>query len=158
MKFEKGVFFRLLLSAVLASVALGIFLLNRTAFEKSSIQQKEATSGILNSVDKDVDSVLVHFGVEKGWIQKRNISLPNSAETRIERRVTIPPSIPSVQINLSLNAMAHRYSGRAIATENLRENSVVIHIEVEKRIVETIILILRTDLKRGGRKGAQINI
>ena len=157
-KFEKGVIFRLLLSIVLACVALGLFLLSRTSLDKPLMQTKEDFAVTQASVDREIDSVLVRFGIEREWIHKRKIALANSTDSRIERRVMIPPTIPSVQMNVALNTMARRYNGRAVATENLKENSVTIHIELEKKIVQTIILVLRTDLKRGGHKIGQARI
>ena len=157
-KFEKGVIFRLLLSIVLACVALGLFLLSRTSLDKPLMQTKEDFAVTQASVDREIDSVLVRFGIEREWVHKRKIALANSTDSRIERRVMIPPTIPSVQMNIALNTMARRYNGRAVATENLKENSVTIHIELEKRIVQTIILVLRTNLKRGGHKNGQTKV
>ena len=60
----------------------------------------------------------------------------------------IPPDVLPVQLNQALNSMARRYHGRAIASENLKENSVTIHIELEGYIVETIILRPSPELRR----------
>ena len=157
-KFEKGVIFRLLLSGVLASLALGLFLLSSTTFRKPAVQTTEDLAGTLENIDKEVDSVFVRFGIAREWVHKRKVDPANSAASRIERRVTIPPTIPSVQMNIALNTMAHRFNGRAVATENLKENSVTIYIELNKKIVQTIILVVKPDLKRRGSKIGQINV
>jgi hypothetical protein len=148
MNFEKPIIFRILLSVVLACIAVTLFVLNRNTIEKPAAQTKEDFALTLSRVDRDVDTMLVRFGIERSWITKRQITSPNSPDIRIERKITIPPTLPSVQMNVALNLMAKRYNGRAVATENLKENSVTIHIELEKRIVQTIILIVKTDLKR----------
>src|ERR1043166_6352627 len=158
MNFEKPIFFRILLSVALACAAVILFVLNRSAFEKPPAQSKEDFATTLAKVDREVDTVLVRFRIERNWITKRQVVVPNSSDVRIERRVMIPPTIPSVQMNIALNSMAQRFNGRAVATENLKENSVTIHIELEKRIVQTIILVVKKDLKRGGRKEGQTKV
>ena len=64
-KFEKGIIFRLLLSIVLACVALGLFLLSRTSLNKPLVQTKEDFAVTQANVDREVDSVLVRFGIER---------------------------------------------------------------------------------------------
>ena len=148
MHFEKPIIFRILLSVVLAGAAVALFILNRSTFEKPQVQSKEDFRVTLAKVDREVDTLLVRFGVDRSWITRKQIVSPNLPLARIERRVFIPPSLASVQMNVALNLMAKRFNGRAVATENLKENSVTIHIELEQQIVQTIILIVKTDLKR----------
>ena len=158
MRIERGVTIRLTLSVLLALLAVGLFLLGRPTLKQRAEEMTDHVSGIAASVDRDVDSVLVHFGVERGWIRKRTIVQGDADDTRIERRVTIPPGIPSVEFNLAFSALARHYDGRAVATENLKEGSVTIHIELDKRIVQTIILVMKPGLKGGGGPVRQTNV
>jgi hypothetical protein len=148
--FENGVFIRLLSSVLLAVLAAGLFLLNRPTLEQHPASPKDRTGAVASDIDREIDTVLSRFGIDRSWVRKRTIATTAEGDSRVERRVTIPPNIPSVAMNLALNGMARKHDGRAIATENLKEHSVTIHIEVDKKIIETIILVVRTDLKRGG--------
>ena len=143
MHFEKPIIFRSLLSVVLGTAALGLFWLNETTTTKH--QDFRAT---LKQIDEEVDTVLARSGVEQKWIRKQAVALPNENFSRIERRVTIPPDFLPLQLNAALNSMAHRYNGRAVGTEDLKQHTVTIHIEMQRVIVQTIILKTKFDLKR----------
>ena len=138
--------FRFIIAVVLALAAIGLFWMNRSAVIKSTEPPKKDFSELLARVDRDVDTVLARFNIEKEWMKKREI--PGSFVGRIERRVLIPPDVQSVQINLALNTMVRRYGGRAIASENLKENTIAIHIEFEGYILESLILKPSKELKR----------
>jgi len=157
-KFEKGVVFRFLISLALACSALVLFLVNRTALVKPPEQRQRAVKEIVADVDREVDSVLARFHLEKEWIRKKQISIPNSSIHRTERKIMIPADVLPVQINVALNSMARRYNGRAVASENLKENSVTIHVELEGYIVQTIILRPAPEAKRPAPRGNQTKI
>ncbi|MBI1802890.1 MAG: hypothetical protein HY033_00710 [Ignavibacteriae bacterium] len=161
-RFDKSILIRIILSIILAAVALGLFLLNQrsvnsnTATIDDSKKRQEELSATLTSIDRDVDSVLTCFGIEKEWIRKKQIPLNKVNLIRTERRVAIPENVLPVTMNLALNAMAKRYNGRAIASENLKENTVTIHVEVAGYIIQTIIVKPTPYLKRGERKQRQV--
>ncbi len=147
---------RLGVSILLAGTVLMIFLMSRsTPTSTPDPPKKELTQSFVSIIDHDVDSILTRFKIEKAWIKKNAILLPNINVKRIEWRVTIPTTIVPVQLNVAFNAMAKRYNGRAVASENLKENSVTIHIEMLGYIVQTIILKTDPDLKRVGKKDEQ---
>ena len=154
-KFDKGVFVRLLVSAALAAGALSLFLVHRATLVQPPEVRQRTVREIVADVDREVDTVLAHFQIEKRWIRKQQIPIPNAEISRTERRVLIPPDVLPVQMNQVLNAMARRYHGRAIASENLKENSVTIHIELEGYIVQTIILKPSPELRREAEKEPQ---
>ena len=149
-KLGSGVLLRVLLSVMLAGAALTLFLMHRATLDRPPEVRQHNVRDIVADVDREVDTVLVHFRIEKRWIRKEQIPIPNAEISRTERRVTIPPDVIPVQLNQALNTMARRYNGRAIASENLKENSVTIHIELEGYIVQTIILKPTPDLRRDG--------
>src|SRR5437016_1368142 len=140
---------RLGASIMLALAALGLFLLNRSTFTGGS---SEVSAEVAADVDREVDSVLARFNIEKGWVKK--IPIPNGRGSRIERRVGMPSRLmgSTVQMNVAFSSMARKYHGRAIASENLRENSVTIHIEMDGFIVQTIIFKTNPALNRVARK------
>ena len=151
---------RIVLSLVLACIALGVFLLNQRTLKthSNSVETKEREqelSSALANIDHDVDSVLTRFGIEKEWIRKRQIPLEKVKLTRTERRVAIPENVLPITMNAAFNTMAKRYNGRAVASENLKENTVTIHIEVKGCIIETIIVKPTPQLRRSERKQNQ---
>lgn len=169
---DRPIVVRLVISLLLGIAAAGLFFLNRTSLTRTDLQEVQAGSppagsaradkhpaegagaalpAMLVEIDREVDSVLVHFGIEASWTHKKEIEVPNSHFTRIERRVLIPKNLATVVMNEAFNAMAKRFNGRAIASENLRENHVTIHIEVGGTIVQTIVLRPTANLRRDGR-------
>jgi hypothetical protein len=161
---------RLVISLLMGVAAAGLFFLNRASLTSPEDRESGSTAAVspgagdrrpestrtaspavLAEIDREVDSVLVHFGIEESWTRKKEIATPNTRFLRIERRVLIPKDLATVVLNEAFNAMAARFNGRAIASENLRENHVTIHIEVEGTIVQTIILRPTPNLRRDGR-------
>lgn len=154
-KLGRGIFLRLLVSVVLAGAALTLFLMHRaTLVQPPEVRQRNVRE-IVADLDREVDSVLVRFRIERRWIRKTQIPIPNAEISRTERKVSIPPDVLPVQVNQILNTMARKYSGRAIASENLKENTVTIHIELEGYIVQTVVLRPDPELRREGEKERQ---
>ena len=149
-RFEKGLIFRLLSAILLGAAALGLFLLNNR--ESGSLHESDAsgTSAVLRAIDPEIDSVLTQFGVRQEWIRKKRISSENVI--RYERRVSIPRTVVPALLNRAMNALARRFDGRAVATENLKQNTVTIHVEIGKVIVETVVLKIDPNLKTGGKE------
>ncbi|MBI4546993.1 MAG: hypothetical protein HY707_03375, partial [Ignavibacteriae bacterium] len=136
---DKTIIIRISAAVLLAIIALGLFWMNNN---KSRYIPKEISQDLIiaaKQIDHEVDSVLVEFDIHKHWGRKRQIAVAKTNLYRTERRMLIPPDALPIQINLALNAMAKRYNGRAIASENMKDNSVTIHIEVDGYIVETVI-------------------
>jgi hypothetical protein len=165
---------RTVISLLLGAAALGLFFLNRISLLRpdrssaptASHEARGAGPGgnrpdmpaALGELDREVDSVLIRFGIQSSWIRKKEIALPNAPYPRIERRVLMPNDIATVSMNAAFNAMAKRYDGRAVASENLKGNYVTIHIETAGSIVQTIILKPTANLRRGGRKGSSARV
>ncbi|OLD77154.1 MAG: hypothetical protein AUI33_04420 [Ignavibacteria bacterium 13_1_40CM_2_61_4] len=160
---------RTVISLLLGAAALGLFMLNRISLLRhdrsgsastASRQEPRAPgnrpdlSPALGDLDREVDSVLIRFGIQSSWIRKKTIAIPNADFPRIERRVLLPSDIATVSMNAAFNTMAKRYNGRAVASENLKENYVTIHIETGGSIVQTIILRPTANLRRAGRKSS----
>jgi hypothetical protein len=156
--FDKSIFFRFFIILVMAGTAVGLSVLNQSAASASSAQTHKDISITAREIDRQVDSVLIQFRIDKKWCRKRNVEIPGTNLNRVERKVLIPPEIIPVQMNQALNMMAQRYGGRAIGSENLRENSVTIHIKLEGYIIQTIILKTSKDLKRTIEKKQQRKI
>jgi len=172
---HRPIVIRTVISLLLGASALGLFLLNRISLlhpdrsgqeSSSSRDAKEPRregnrpdlSPALGELDREVDSVLVRFGIQASWVRKKSIAVPNAEFPRIERRVLLPNDIATVSMNAAFNTMAKRYNGRAVASENLRENYVTIHIEAGGSIVQTIILRPTANLRRAGRKASSTRV
>jgi predicted RNA methylase len=155
-RFEKSIVIRLVISAGLACIALLLFIISNRTLTTSdghdealpATTKAEVSSAVANTIDVEVDSVLVRFNIERTWIRKKSVPVINSAVNRIERHIMIPPDIIPVQMNHALNIMAQRFNGKAIASENLKENSVTIHIEMQGYIIQTLVLKPNASLRR----------
>jgi len=156
--FDKSIFFRFLIVLAAAGAALIVFLADQSLAKKQSKQAPLNITSATREIDRAVDSVLAQFRIDKNWCRKRNVEIPGTNFNRVERKVLIPPEIIPVQMNQALNMIAQRYGGRAIGSENLRENSVTIHIKLEGYIIQTIILKTSKDLKRTTEKKQQKKI
>ncbi|MBI1806311.1 MAG: hypothetical protein HYR76_04575 [Ignavibacteria bacterium] len=152
---DKPVIFRFFTSIALAGLALGLFFMSRPKQAKLPERLQHDIGEIVTGVDRDVDSVLARFHIEKSWIRKKQVPVPNSTISRTERQVLIPHDVLPVQMTLAFNTMARRFDGRAIASENMKENSITIHIELEGYIVQTIILKPMVELKKSKEKPRQ---
>ena len=146
--FDKSIIFRFFIILIMVSITVGLFQVNQSSATTPSGQAHQNISNAANEIDQQVDSVLAQFHIEKSWCRKKEVSIPGTSLNRVERKVLIPPDIIPVQMNQAFNLMAQRYGGRAIGSENLRENSVTIHIKLEGYIIQTIILKTSRDLKR----------
>jgi len=130
---------RLSASVVLACLAVALFILNREEQVKAPQELQREFLVSARAIDKGVDDILDRFGVEKTWIRKKQLTA-DERFTRVERRVVIPPSIIPAMVNREMNLLAHRFQGRAVATENLRENTVTIQIILDRSVIQTVIL------------------
>ena len=149
----KSMPFRVFVSALLAFGALGLFWISHEKLPLSrSESSPELTPALASAIDREVEEVLRQFRIEKQWIRKSVVALPNSLLSRIERNVAIPRDVLPVQVNVAMNSMAKRFNGKAIAYENVKENSVTIHIEINGYIIQKISLKPNNNLQRRERK------
>ena len=151
MKFKPDIslFIRFVLIVALAGLALGLI---SEKYRQPAEKIQSDISTTIKEIDREVDSVLTQFRIEKNWCKKKQFPVPGTNISRTEMRVLIPPDIIPVQVNHALNLMAKRYGGRAIGSENSKDNSVTIHIKLENCIIETIILKTSKDLNYGVEK------
>jgi hypothetical protein len=147
-QFEKSIIFRIVF--ILAATAIGLSLATKYTAPISHARSQQEIAGIAKMIDGEVDSVLAQFPIDKSWNRKRQYRIPETDLTRTERRVAIPPEVNPIMINRALNIMAQQYSARAIGSENLKENTVTVHIKLESYIIETISIKTTRDLKRPG--------
>jgi hypothetical protein len=137
---EKSILFRIILIGLLA-VAVGtmVFLSHRKQVQENvTIRDNPAVA--VARIDQEVDTLLAQFGIAPEWIKKKSVAVTGSDFQRTERKVLIPVNLLPVRINLAFNEMARRYGGRAVASENMKENTVTIHLDMGGTILQTIIL------------------
>lgn len=149
--FDRKTVYRFGVSIILAGAAVLLFVLNREEAKTPEEIQREFTQAA-QAIESEIDRILEGFGVEKAWIKRREVRASDGGFMRIERRVLIPPTIIPVLVNRELNLLARRFDGRAVATENLRENTVTIHILLHQSIIQTIILKYHTDSPTEGTR------
>jgi hypothetical protein len=152
---RSGLALRIAGSALVAGILLVLFLLGRDdqpPAGPAAPDPKERLATIAR-LDTGIDSVLAGFDVAPASVKKRSYEIAAEGFTRTERLVAIPDSVVPVSVNAALNAMALRSGARAVASENLRLHIVTIHLELDGRIVHTIILKKITrKTPRGGRQ------
>jgi hypothetical protein len=156
--FDKLIIFRFFEIFVITWFVVGIFFANQSSANAPQGQSHRNTSIAVKEIDRQVDTVLTQFRIENNWCRKRDVVIPGTNLNRVERKVLIPPDIIPVQMNQAFNLMAQRYGGRAVGSENIKENTVTIHIKLEGYIIETIILKTSKDLKRVVEKKQQRKI
>ncbi len=143
MKFEQKLISRIFAVLVFSGLSFGLYKAN-TAPEitKPAIQPRppEVLKLDLAAIDQSIDSMLVKYGVALKRVRKKKISFPDNDFVRIEREVPVPPKSVMLLMTADFHAMAKRYGGRAIASENLKDNSVTVHIEEEHCIVQSLVL------------------
>ncbi len=149
--FDKSIIFRFFFILVLVGAAIGLFFANQTQRTKPSELSQQNLASVVKEINQQVDTVFAKFRIEKKWCRRREVAIGSNLN-RVERKVMIPLEIIPIQMNRALNLMAQRYGGRAIGSENLKENTVTIHIKLEDYIIETIILKLNKDLVRGKKE------
>jgi len=139
---ENAPLLRVVVSFLLALGALVLFLVGRTPPPVAGHPGRSAVAeqGAVDRIDAGIDSVLASFGIPDRDIRKRAAEGEDNPIHRTERRVTIGPQVVPVAVNAALNVMAHRYGGRAVASENVRFRTVTIHLELGGTVVHTVIL------------------
>lgn len=144
---------RLSVSVLLAGVAVVLFLLNQGSDTRASRDLQNDFVRSVTAIDKEVDRILSRFGIQESWIRRKEISDPRGMFTRIERRVRVPLDVVPAVMNREFNALAHKYDGRAVASEDLKENSVTIHIILQRSVIQTVILKIDPDIQRKETSG-----
>lgn len=145
---NRSITVRFAITIVLTIGVITLYLSDDTQVSPFQTLEQASSTEMLKEFDEEVDSVLVRFGIEKNWIRKRRIAIPKKDHVRVERVVSIPHDLAPVMMNVAFNSMAHRYEGRAIATENSKDNTTVIHLKLKSYVVQTIILKFKDNLRR----------
>jgi hypothetical protein len=136
-----------------AAAVLALFWANSSRFAlDGGASIRELTPELAASLDREVDSVLARCNIERGWIKKSSVPIPNSRTELIERKVAIPADVLPVYVNVAMNLMAKRYNAKVIAYENMKDNTVTLHIEFNGTTVQKIILKATNALQRRENK------
>jgi hypothetical protein len=154
-QFEKSVFLRTLFFFSLIVGAVWVFTTTRADTPVQQARSEQDIARIAKDIDREVDSVLMRFKIDKKSIRKKVLKIPETELERTERRVAIPRELDPIAINREINLMAQKYNARAAGSENLKENTTTIHIKLERYVVETIILKTVTDKNFVGGKRAK---
>ena len=129
-------------------MAAVLFIVNRHPDIKSPEEIEKEYVAAAGTLDHQIDTLLQDFGIEKEWVKRTVVSDQVGNFTRIERRVAIPSDILPASMNKEINSLARKFDGRAVATENLKDNSVTIHIVLHEKIIHTVILKTYPDMRR----------
>jgi hypothetical protein len=146
-QFDTSVFFRTLIILALIVGAVWIFTTTKADTPVQQTRSEQDIAHIAKDIDREVDSVLMQFKIDKKSIRKKIFKIPETELERTERRVAIPRELDPIAINREINLMAQKFNARAGGSENLKENTVTIHIKLEGYVVETIVLKTSIELK-----------
>jgi len=138
-----------------AAAILILFWANSSRFAlDGGASGRELTPELASSLDREVDSVLVLCNIERRWIKKSGVPVQNSRTELVERKVAIPGDVLPVHVNVAMNVMAKRYNAKVVAYENVKENTVTLHIEFNGKTIQKIILRTNINLQRRESKRA----
>ncbi|GEM_PF-2037553 len=143
MKFDQSIIYRILLVILLTGTVYGFHVMTRSVDPKPQVPEPVVAEPLavnLPEIDATIDSILVKYGVNLKYVRKKKIAVQDSGFVRIERQVPIPPKVGTVLMTAEFHGMAQRYGGRAVASENLKENSTTVHLEAGKSIVQSLVL------------------
>jgi hypothetical protein len=148
MKLQRDFAIRVGAVALLAAAAVALFVFSRSGTDGA----RPATAAVaplsqasVTAVDHAVDSVLRTFSLDRASLRTASYPIPHSNLKRIEKRVSVPPAFSSIQVNHALNQVAREFGGRVVASENLKEQLVAMHVEMSGLIIETVILKTASD-------------
>ena len=155
-KTNGSISYRITAAFILAAAAALIYSLRGPEGKDLPDQKVKNIAATAAELDREIDSVLAEYNIEKSQIRVSQYTLPESDLCRTERRISAPPGILPLLVNRSINIIARRYDARAIGSENLKEKSVNIHIKTGDFIVHS--LIFRSVSGRGPADKNLINI
>jgi len=138
-----------------AAAVLVLFWANSGRFAlDGGASKRDLTPELASSLDRGVDSVLARCNIESRWIKRSSVPVQNSRTELIERKVAIPGDVLPVHVNVAMNVMAKRFNARVVAYENVKENTVTLHIEFNGKTIQKIILKSNNSLQRRDSKHA----
>ena len=134
---------------MLAVGSLVLFMANRVTekIEKKSALKEAQFHPLLKLINTTVDPLLNRYEIENRWVRSWNVLTRDRRFIRSERRVYVPPRFISLDFNHDLSRELARFDARVIATERTKESTVSMHIVVDGMIVESIMFVLKRDLK-----------
>jgi hypothetical protein len=149
---EKANVIRIFVIFILAAAIAVLLFLNKTGIpeqiqHETVVAQSEYT---ISEVDSFVSVVLGKFQIDANSIKRSEISV--NGQKRVERKVSLPLHIVPALVNVEFKRMAENYNLQVAATENLKENTVTIHIHDNRKIIETIILKITKGQQKQNRK------
>lgn len=89
-----------------------------------------------------LDSLFHRYGIEHRQVKTWRVRGPGGELTRVQDRITVPNEFVSVSFNHDLNLELTHIGARAVATERTKENTVTMHIKMDRRIVRSISFVL----------------
>ncbi|HLX11469.1 MAG TPA: hypothetical protein VKS81_01525 [Bacteroidota bacterium] len=141
MKPDWGLGLRAVILILLAGAAVWLFLItaNHSAppSQDAPVTIAKDWKTDLPKINTETDTVLAHLGITK--IKRREIPVPGVNISRSELHIELPTGVVPIELNRALNVMAQKHGARAVASENLKEHTVSIHIVLNEVIVETVI-------------------
>lgn len=138
MSLDRHLAVRLGAAALLAAAAVTLFVFTRSAPAGPPPAALNDIRLAVPTVERTVDSILAAFDIRRQAVRRTAFSA--GGLERIERRIDVSPAFPSIQLNQALNRAVTPFGGRVVASENLKERLVTLHVELGGTIVETVVL------------------
>lgn len=140
---------RILVVAVLGACAVGLLaalVFTRPGFHDAAGEGRVSRE-VIADIDAAIDTVLAHHSIHKEWVRTWRSLVRGKQSARTQRRVLVPPEFMSLAFNHELNLLLSPLGANAVASERMKESTVDVHIIKDGLILETIMFVVRHDLK-----------
>jgi hypothetical protein len=94
-------------------------------------------------IDMEVDTLLVRYGIDLQEVRSWQVLTPEKRYIRSERRVLVGPDFNSLNFNLDLQRQVAPFGARVVATERTKESTVIMHLKLDGRIMQSISFVMK---------------
>jgi len=139
----------LLVAGILAATAAGLLLviIIRGSSESDPRQTIVDAHAEERAVAAAFDTLFAQYGIDRAAVKTWRAGSARQTLARLEQRITVPASFPTLEFNHRLNARLEKVGAHVTATERTRDNVVTMHVVRHGVIVRSVTL----ELQRHGK-------
>jgi len=137
-----------IIALLLALLAAGIALTDRLMGVPVGLPsgRRSVTPAEEQEIRGVLDTLLVQYGIERRGVISWHVQIRGIKWTRLEERVSVPPSFLSVRFNHDLNERLAALGAHVVGTERTKENAVILHIVKSHATIWSIAFVTDPDL------------
>lgn len=124
--------------ALLLSIVLVGLVLERIREQPEFDGPASAIKGV-RRLDAAIDTALRRRGIDVRLVKTRHVKIGNEVTTRWESHIDVSPSFASIPLQHDLAVALVPFGASIIATEHMKEETVVMHIRQERHISRTLV-------------------